>query len=222
MSLSEQTARVAGGGKNTLKAILQKLGVAVGDVPIDQYADLADQISEKLLPDNLSNAETAQLFGLDGTALVREILVKVSELLKSTDSEVSDLRKTKAKVVSGYYTGTGKSGINNPTSISFPDKPVFVAITGTASSSGAVLFNDFQGFSADNVSTEYQDNACIYGQYSAGGTRYYNQGKKSADGKTFYWYSPDPPSGYGADTEEAQKNKLGYKYFYFALIATEG
>ena len=35
MSLSEQTARVAGGGKNTLKTILQKLGVSVGTQPID-------------------------------------------------------------------------------------------------------------------------------------------------------------------------------------------
>lgn len=45
MSLSEETARVAGGGKNTLKTILQKLGVTVGSEKIDQYPALAEKIT---------------------------------------------------------------------------------------------------------------------------------------------------------------------------------
>lgn len=46
MSLSEETARVAGGGKDTLKVIIQKMGVTVGSEKIDQYPTLA----EKILP----------------------------------------------------------------------------------------------------------------------------------------------------------------------------
>ena len=73
MSLSEQTARVAGGGKNTLKTILQKLGVSVGEEPIDQYPTLAAGISDKLLPDKLLSAETAGLYGLSGTAVSDDV-----------------------------------------------------------------------------------------------------------------------------------------------------
>ena len=53
MSLSEETARVAGGGKNTLKTILQKLGVTVGSEKIDQYPALAEKISDKMNQPNL-------------------------------------------------------------------------------------------------------------------------------------------------------------------------
>lgn len=74
MSLSEQTARVAGGGKNTLKTILQKLGVSVGAEYIDQYPQLAEQISDKLNPDNLLSAQTGALFGLDASGTVNQAL----------------------------------------------------------------------------------------------------------------------------------------------------
>lgn len=53
MSLSEETARVAGGGKNTLKTILQKLGVTVENEKIDQYPALAEKISDKMNQPNL-------------------------------------------------------------------------------------------------------------------------------------------------------------------------
>lgn len=101
MSLSEQTARVAGGGKNTLKAILQKLGVAVGDVPIDQYADLADQISEKLFPDNLLDTLTAELFGLDSSAVPKDVFAKIGTALP----KISGF----AKIETGTYVGTGEN-----------------------------------------------------------------------------------------------------------------
>lgn len=99
MSLAEQTARVAGGGKNALKKILQKLGVTVGDVPIDQYADLADQISDKLLPDNLLSADTASLCGLPATAVPDEVLAYMAGILTKLPGY--------AKMEIGTYVGTG-------------------------------------------------------------------------------------------------------------------
>lgn len=53
MSLSEETARVAGGGKDTLKVIIQKMGVTVGSEKIDQYPALAEKISDKMNQPNL-------------------------------------------------------------------------------------------------------------------------------------------------------------------------
>lgn len=44
MSLSQQTARVAGAGKDTLKILLQRFGVTVKDELIDQYPVLASGI----------------------------------------------------------------------------------------------------------------------------------------------------------------------------------
>lgn len=100
MSLSEQTARVAGGGKNTLKAILQKLGVTVGDVPIDQYAALAAQISDKLLPDNLLDGEVSGLYELPSSAVVKDVLKKIGEFIPTLSGH--------AKIEVGTYAGTGE------------------------------------------------------------------------------------------------------------------
>jgi len=205
MSLAVQTARVAGGGKNALKVILQKLGVAVGDVPIDQYADLADQISEKLLPDNLSNAETAQLFGLDGTALVREILVKIKEMFDATDSSVSELNSAKARIVTGYYTGNGKYGVNNPNSITFDGKIKIVCATDTYTQP------DFFSTSAEIRTIEQLTTSYVEDRgFGRLGNSY---GKISSDQKTFSWYS--------TESAQEQNNLSGKKYTYFAILEDE-
>ena len=205
MSLAEQTARVAGGGKNALKVILQKLGVTVGEVPIDQYADLAGQISEKLLPDNLATAETAQLFGLDDNAPVREILEKIKELFDATDSSVSELNSAKARIVTGYYTGNGKYGADNPNSITFDGKIKIVCGTDT------YTIPDYFSTSAeirtiDQLTTSYVADR----GFGRTGRSY---GKISADQKTFSWYSDE-----GADE---QNNLSGKKYTYFAILEDE-
>ena len=202
MSLAEQTARVAGGGKNALKVILQKLGVTVGEVPIDQYADLAGQISEKLLPDNLATAETAQLFGLEDTALVREILVKIKELFDATDSSISGLEESKAKIVVGYYIGTGKKGVSNPNSLSFESPIKLIASLNTYTHGAA---DDFLAYSTDARSVE--DLSTSYMAEAGFGRDSY--GKISEDGKTFSWYSTDD-----AYSQNNSKNK----YTYFAIL----
>lgn len=44
MALDTEITRVMGGAKNTLKALIQKMGVAVNDEKIDQYASLVEDI----------------------------------------------------------------------------------------------------------------------------------------------------------------------------------
>ena len=101
MSLSEQTARVAGGGKNTLKTMLQKLGVSVGTQTIDQYPTLANQISNKLLPNNLISSSTATSLGLAGTATPNEAFAKIKALIDAANSNAN----AKCQIVSGSYVG---------------------------------------------------------------------------------------------------------------------
>lgn len=101
MSLAEETARVAGGGKNTLKTMLQKLGVGVGAERIDQYPTLASQISGKLHPDNLISAATASSLGLAGTATPNEAFAKIKALIDAANSNAN----AKCQIVSGSYVG---------------------------------------------------------------------------------------------------------------------
>lgn len=75
MSLSEQTSRVANGGKNTLKAILEKMGATVPDTTkIDGYPALAAGV------DNMAiSAATKALYGLGSDAVPDDVLNKLSK-----------------------------------------------------------------------------------------------------------------------------------------------
>lgn len=122
MSLSEQTARVAGGGKNTLKTILQKLGVGVGSERIDQYPTLANQISGKLHPDNLISAATASSLGLAGTATPNEAFAKIKALIDAANSNAN----AKCRIATGSYVGDGND--DRELIIQFPWLPKWFAL----------------------------------------------------------------------------------------------
>lgn len=170
MSLAEQTDRVAGGGKNALKKILQKLGVTVGDVPIDQYADLADQISDKLLPDNLCSADTFGLYGLPGTSVLDDVLKKIGEFLPALNGHV--------QMEKGTYIGTDteEDHLTDPKTISFSGDPTIVFVTSLSptphsASGGAYLIAVNNCPYSITVSTSaYDDNInlgpCTWGERS--------------------------------------------------------
>ena len=122
MSLSEQTARVAGGGKNTLKIMLQKLGVSVGSERIDQYPTLASQISGKLHPDNLISSSTATSLGLAGTATPNEAFAKIKALIDASNSNAN----TKCRIATGSYVGDGND--DRELIIQFPWLPKWFAL----------------------------------------------------------------------------------------------
>lgn len=84
MSLSEQLQRVDGGQNNTLKAILNALGVTVGSQKIDQLAALAATISPKLKPDNLLSASVASLLGLGSNAVPNDAFKALATSFKES------------------------------------------------------------------------------------------------------------------------------------------
>lgn len=88
MSLSEQTSRVANGGKNTLKAILEKMGATVpSTTKIDGYPALAAGV------DSLAIAEeTKTKFGLDSTE-------DLDDLLNNMYSRFSMIANNKALLI---------------------------------------------------------------------------------------------------------------------------
>lgn len=124
MSLAEETARVAGGGKNTLKTMLQKLGVGVGAERIDQYPTLASQISGKLHPDNLISAATASSLGLAGTATPNEAFAKIKALIDAANSNAN----TKCRIATGSYVGDGND--DRELIVQFPWLPKWFVLVG--------------------------------------------------------------------------------------------
>ena len=123
-----------------------------------------------------------------------------------------------AKIASGTYTGTGTYGADNPCSLTFDFEPKIVIMLGYLEPNVGwqPLFGGSTGSSqalstvmtADALSTTYSARTGFLkgNSYSTFNTI---KGKKSEDGKTFYWYDTESDSG--------QCNSEGYTYYYLAI-----
>lgn len=140
------------------------------------------------------------------------------------------------KIQTGSYVGTGTYGKNNPCSLTFDFAPKFVMIPfytydkdnvqlpdGTLKPRLVNIYNstsyNWIMFSA-GLRTEYGGatvDGSTYGwDYNGFGTSESassagmgTRGKKSADGKTFYWYQSSNASG--------QLNQSDYTYYWYAF-----
>lgn len=130
MSLSEQTSRVANGGKNTLKAILEKMGATVpSTTKIDGYPALAAGVDSLAIA-----AATKTKFGLGSTA-------DLDDLLNNMYSRFSMIANNKAllivmvkdasgapipnTLISGLQDESGSSGVltnENGVAIGYADE----------------------------------------------------------------------------------------------------
>lgn len=126
---------------------------------------------------------------------------------------------TGAKVVTGSYVGTGKTGKNNPTEISLPKPFKVLCIYGMQypDSYYDIYPTDSTGtgqtcniISGSSIPTEYTRYFGFF--YSSKPSDSY--GKKSADGKTFSWYYDHTPSS----AASVQLNKSGTIYHYYAIL----
>lgn len=119
-----------------------------------------------------------------------------------------------ARIEVGSYVGTGTYGSSNPNSLTFGFKPKIVELlfrTSTNVGGGDLKnedltgegFNRSQNFMvADRLTAEYAQGEGF------GYSRSSSHGKKSPDGKTFYWYSSNA---------ENQCNSSKYVYYYIAI-----
>lgn len=211
MSLSEQTARVAGGGKNTLKTMLQKLGVSVGSERIDQYPTLASQISGKLHPDNLISSSTATSLGLAGTATPNEAFAKIKALIDASNSNAN----TKCRIATGSYVGNGLSGESNPTVLQFPFKPKYVTIPNFVNSDEELeLIEVYNGAGNPILAVDAVPTGSTYsssGSTISGPLGYYTEYRYDNNTNTLYFYSN---SSSGA---HHQQNQAGRTYYWIAI-----
>ena len=126
---------------------------------------------------------------------------------------------TGAKVVTGSYVGTGKTGKNNPTEISLPKPFKVLCIYG-------MQYPDsyYDIYPTDSTSTGQTCNIISGSSIPTEYTRYFgffysskpsdSYGKKSADGKTFSWYYDLTPSS----AASVQLNESGTIYHYYAIL----
>lgn len=121
---------------------------------------------------------------------------------------------TAPKIATGSYVGTGKYGISNPNSLTFQAKPKKVSIVGayisSASSPGYGQHYNEAAFYCDVISGEYTSAGYGYLNYGGyqdiGGSDY----KSKLVGNTLSWYN--------TSRAEDQFNKIGVKYYYFAIL----
>ena len=196
MSLAEQTARVAGGGKNALKTIMQKLGVDPGNAKIDQYAALAAAISAKLLPDNLLSADTASLYGKSGTATPNEIFAYIANSIVN-----------KSRIAVGSYIGTGTFGKDNPNSIILGFKYELLFVFKNSSRDGNLNF----------YLVANPDEASSFGIMGFGAVGEVVTTNSRSYGATVFESTETEVKWYNNYTEMTQLNESKETYWYVAL-----
>lgn len=115
--------------------------------------------------------------------------------------------KARVQVVS--YVGTGTYTGSNPTSITFDFRPKVVLFLGYRKSSASDFFAELRSSRAmvsALLTTSFISGTGFVSDYNANYSYY---GKKSADGKTFYWYS--------TNNAAAQLNYSGWTYYFLAI-----
>lgn len=115
------------------------------------------------------------------------------------------------KCATGSYVGTGLYGASSPNSLEFTFVPKTVEILAYFSSSAVIpTLADKNGRVAlmicDRLGEEYSDGTGLFNGSPSDANMM--RGKRSADGKTVYWYTNDAGT---------QFNQGGYTYYYRAL-----
>lgn len=116
-------------------------------------------------------------------------------------------------IASGSYVGTGTYGSSNPNSLSFSFAPKIIWCA--SSPQEQYSWEYVTCVQTDILSTSYQTYAG-FGRNTQSNSNILTQGRKSADGKTFFWYNgyDGSSASYGA---QYQLNTSGKTYHYTAI-----
>lgn len=186
--------------------------LAAGTLPIDLNGINPagwETLGMALNKANLLSDDTATALGLTPAATPDNVLAKLIQLTQTLQTE-----KARAEVVS--YVGTGTYGENNPNSLTFSFIPSVVIWIGRLYLQTGVLANEFSNSRSkvvmvqDVLQTSYKSSLGF-----AERTDYATpSGKKSEDGKTFYWYATPSAS---TPSPTYQLNDSQSKYYFLAI-----
>ena len=159
-----------------------------------------ERIFSALVFQGIATSASADAYPADGW----EENVKYVSAPKSQLSSVG-------KCAVGSYVGAGVAGVDSPNVLQFPFVPKTVEILAYFSSSAVIpTLADKNGRVAlmicDRLGEEYSDGTGLFNGSPSDANMM--RGKRSADGKTVYWYTNDAGT---------QFNQGGYTYYYRAL-----
>lgn len=129
---------------------------------------------------------------------------------------VKQMGEAGVKIETGSYEGTGTYGSSNPNSLTFSFAPKMVFMLKYEPTTGGAATYLFGRKADANQNYVYFVPMYLLTEAFAansGFTHYYSQSdyaKRSADGKTLYWYN-------GGDTAGYQLNSSGNRYYYLAI-----
>ena len=219
MSLSEQIQRVDGSQNDILKKILKAFGVTIGTEKIDAIADLAE-IASNLQDDGILSATTKSNFGLAENATPNDafgILSNSALLVDGALSSISGDPIPQVQIEIASYVGTGTSRESNPNSITFSFSPdLVIALYYIQSDDSCIrLFGDKNsGICYVMYSNSLTEQFKNYRGFALSVTSDNTYGRKSNDGKTFYWYTTGDAI--------SQCNYNGYTYYMLGIKANIG
>lgn len=162
-------------------------------------ADNPTEAGDPLSKETLLTDATAELYGLDATAVPDEVLAAARSLISTAQSTAD----SKCKIVPGSYTGTGTYGEVNKNSLTFDGTPKLLIVSSTVSS-------------AYGGSRTYPQLVFVYGQSGSiaslitNGSDIFASATVSRSGNTVSWYSTDAAA--------QQLNVSGTTYNYIAII----
>ena len=174
-------------------------------------ADNPTQEGTPLNKNSFLKDQTAELLGLNSSSVPDDALVRIKELIDAANAYTD----TKAKIVTGSYTGTGKSGSSNPNSLTFDSVPKMVLMLGYKTSSTIKFLTGWESSNTTDryhamfpemLTTSYVENVG-FGQIWNSSL----YGKRSADGKTIYWYNTSSDAFY-------QYNSSSVTFYYAAIF----
>lgn len=123
------------------------------------------------------------------------------------------------QVAYGKYTGTGTWGESSPNKLTFSFAPKVVFMVQYFNSASGVygpIYSSQKASNAvmvaDTLTESFQSGNGFYELGYINDEARYSYGKKSKDGKTFYWYF-----SYDKDRSSSQLNNSGYVYYWVAI-----
>lgn len=161
--------------------------LVAGNLPVDfngiNEAGI-QQVGTSLNKANLLTDETATALGLTNEDPT------VDEAFGRLNQHLTDVEAKGAQIEVGSYVGTGTKGENNPCSITAPFEIKAVGIISVCDGNNAMLsINNAVGqfwLSALQLTTSYKSHCgLVHGDNDFSNS----YAKKSADGKTVYWYN---------------------------------
>lgn len=137
----------------------------------------------------------------------------------SPDQLIAQAVAKGCRIATGSYVGTGTWGESSPNKLSFPFAPKVVFVVQYFESTSGVYGPLYASqkpsnavMVADTLTESFQSGNGFYELGYINDEARYSYGKKSKDGKTFYWYF-----SYDKDRSSSQLNGSGDVYYWVAV-----